>query len=307
MTKNLNIGPEVKTESQLYAALLEQNRGITFGENHHSSKSIDEMINNMGMFKQKGVDTIYIEGSSGLYTESMKDLEYGRDTIRAYLKNPHDPKLKDMDDIFREQAKSYNGQLSKIDCAQHMEKFYELKISAKQNGIRVYGMDADEKEMKREGEALIKDEKSAAKDRVARMNDTWVSNVEHDRQHQHGRFVVLGGASHFMSTTYGNGLVDDKLGTPVIMPTKSLTQGHFYKGHKEGEADFYIPNGLHETNEKRLYKKPETADRHSEIEAAARQLHKAGVDKPQDVSHGHQAEKPHVSNPQTKSPQISPN
>lgn len=294
MVKNLSIASDVKTNSEFYGALLDKNRGIAFGEAHSSTKSFNEVTANMAMLKKHGVDTIYLEGpSAGIRTLALfppDSLRSVANKYREYAKHPDQPEFADIDKEVRQGIKLYHGTVSRSDFAKHLAAANDLAATANENGIRLAPMDLADRELAPQVKLLEKDFLKGHIQRINSTNKEWVANIEADRKIHHGKFVIIGGANHFVCTEHTRGLVGEKLGIPVIVPTKSLLSGRFNAAHDKGGADYYIPSGLHETDIRHKILKVSEAD----LERSSRvggQLHKTGISNPpkdiHDVSKSH--------------------
>jgi hypothetical protein len=227
-TKNLSLPANTETPQQLITALLKNNDGIAIGDIHsHTSASMSFISDNIKTFKKARVDTIYIEMEEYEYKE-INQLSTVELKTRLNARTPDDIKAD-----AQELAKHYGVKEAGDAYGDTMRLF----LAAKENGIRIANI--DKQGPIRNFEATM---------RSPSTNFIWTENIISDRKNAEpgSKYIVWGGAGHFTNSIVENGLVDERLGIPLIAfdsREKDAGKPLIIKGDSPNGADFYLPGG----------------------------------------------------------------
>ena len=246
-SKNLSISSDTITPPQLMSELLAKNPGIAIGDAHTNSTSFPLISNNIATLKKSGVDTIYLEMGPQEFSEMNKlSVSELKKSLEART-----PEI--IEKEAREYAQSYGKELSngsKIHDAAGDK--LRLFLAAKENGIDIINID-------KKGPARDAEGDLSEIHRIASSNFTFSENIINDRKNKpkDGKYVVLSGIGHFGAATQDSrGLIDERLGIPVIMfdNRDGNTKSPILKGEGHNGADFYIPGEKCHPDTKKLAK-----------------------------------------------------
>lgn len=227
--KNLSLPENSKTPQQLITSLLKNNDGIAVGDVHsHMAASLSFISDNIETFKKAGVDTIYIEIDEH---RDLDQLSVAGLKAKLNARTPEEIKISS-----QRLAKEY-GVKEVNDIEGNITRLF---LTAKENGIRIVNID-------KEGAIRNFEGRYHEPSRVSSTNFIWSENIISDRKNAApgSKYIVWGGVGHFTNSIRDNGLVDERLGIPVIAFDDRDKNTHIpiLRGNSPNGADFYLPGG----------------------------------------------------------------
>ncbi len=259
--ENTNIPESVRSQDQLFRELINNNRGVAFGEVHTQDETTKLMTRNMAAAKKAGVDTIYLEWDDDF--EKINSLS-----------------VKQLDELAKNgRVKTEEGGMLRLMTAKELARHYgveraddsqresiKMLAEAKRHGIRVVNVDA-----RLVGQEHAQNDSGV---RVASTNVEWAAEIEKDRKKTDpegkGKFLVYGGAAHF-ANGYNLGVVDERLGIPALAFdfSRKETNG-FRRASADEGVDFWLDGGPDYHRRREQFKE--------EREALGKAFDEAGID-----------------------------